>query len=66
MKVDSGLDSGECPKDGCLGPKLPKVGCLGPKLLEHMPKLGPKDTILILFHGNAKVIIVVNKYRIEY
>ena len=37
-------DSGTCPKQGC-----PK------KTLLNMPKLGPDDTVFILFHGNAKV-----------
>ena len=37
-------DSGTCPKEGC-----PK------KTLENVPKLGPDDTVFILFHGNAKV-----------
>jgi len=37
------LDINTCPKEGC-----PK------KTLENMPKLGPDDTVFILFHGNAK------------
>ena len=38
------VDINTCPKEGC-----PK------KTLENMPKLGPDDTVFILFHGNAKV-----------
>ena len=35
----------------------PKQGCPNTKVLKNIPKLGPEDTVFILFHGNAKVII---------
>ena len=49
-------DADSCPKEGC-----PK------KILESMPKLGPDDTVFILFHGNAKVRLqtknhITNRY----
>ena len=48
-------DSGTCPKEGC-----PK------KTLENVPKLGPDDTVFILFHGNAKVRAQNIEFRFKH
>ena len=36
----------------------PKEGCPNTNVLKNIPKLGPEDTVFILFHGNAMVIFL--------
>ena len=35
----------------------PKDGCPSKRVLESVPKLGPDDTVIVLLHGNAKVLL---------
>ena len=42
-------------EDKLEGETCPKEGCPAKTTLEHMPKLGPDDTVFIFIHGNAKV-----------
>ena len=34
----------------------PKDGCPSKSVLENVPKLGLDDTVIVLLHGNAKVL----------
>ena len=43
--VDDVIDEESCPKDGCPTENV----------LKNVPRLGPKDTVIVLLHGNAKV-----------
>ena len=45
-------------EDDVSNESCPKEGCSNTKVLKNIPKLGPEDTVFILFHGNAKVIIL--------
>ena len=45
-------------EDDVRNESCPKEGCPNTKVLKNIPKLGPEDTVFILFHGNAKVIIL--------
>ena len=43
--VDDLIDEESCPKEGCYSDSV----------LKNVPRLGSKDTVIVLLHGNAKV-----------
>ena len=51
-------------QDTSEGESCPKEGCPSTKTLQNMPKLGPDDTVFILFHGNAKVTMFTYTFNL--